>query len=110
MKLPIHKHEDSRRTLTEWISDAPIRMCKVIEVKEDSVLGNHYHEKKEDYFYLLKGSGSWKIGEESGELKEGDCLHAGLGVPHTFTLKAGSILLESSTTPYDKEDEIPFIE
>lgn len=108
MKHPVHKHEDNRRTLIEWIANSPITTCKVLIVKEDCELGNHYHLKKEDTFYLLKGSGTYRIGETEGELKEGDCLKANIHIPHTFTLKAGSILLEASSTPYDKEDEIPF--
>jgi mannose-6-phosphate isomerase-like protein (cupin superfamily) len=108
MKLPIVKHEDNRRTLIEWVKDFPIRTCKVLIVKEDSVLGAHYHNNKVDTFYLLKGSGEYKMGsDEWQELKEEDCVRAELKVPHSFKLKAGSILLEASTTPYDKEDEIP---
>lgn len=108
MKNQISKHEDNRRILVEWIKDFPIRTCKVLIIKEDCILGSHYHNKKIDTFYLLKGVGEYKIGDnEWTELKEEDCLRAELGVPHSFKLKSGSILLEASTTPYDKEDEIP---
>ena len=106
MNLPTHKHEDNRRTLTEWIADFPIRCCKVVEMKEDGVLGNHYHKNKQDFFYLLKGTGYYWIGGNGGTINEGDCLTALPIEPHSFELKAGSILLEASTTPYDKEDEI----
>ncbi len=109
MKLQTHKHEDNRRTLTEWITDHPIRTCKILEVKEDCDLGNHYHNRKQDFFYLLKGKGSWRIGDEVGEIKEGDSLTALPKEAHTFSLKGGSVLLEASTTPYDIEDEISFI-
>jgi len=107
MKIPIVKHEDNRRTLIEWVKDFPIRTCKVLIVKEDCLLGAHYHNKKIDTFYLLKGSGKYKIGNGKWtKLIEEDCLMADLNVPHSFKLKSGSILLEASTTPYDKEDEI----
>jgi len=109
MKLPITKHEDNRRILVEWVKDFPIRTCKVLTVKEDSVLGSHYHNNKIDTFYLLKGSGEYEIGDDGWkELKEGDCVRADIKIPHSFKLKAGSILLEASTTPYDKKDEIPY--
>lgn len=109
MKIKVFRHEDKRRVLTEWIGDFPIRNCKILEVKEDCVLGEHYHNKKIDTFYLLRGSGTYYIGKRSGKLKEGDCLRADLGVPHAFRLTKGSILLEASTTPYDKSDEIQSI-
>lgn len=109
MKLPVVKHEDSRRVLIEWIGDFHIRNCKALIVKEDCELGNHFHKKKIDTFLLLKGSGTYQIGTEKGEIKEGDCMRARNFEAHTFTLKAGSILLEASTTPYDKQDEIPVV-
>lgn len=106
MSLPINRHEDNRRSLFEWVTDFPITTCKVIVMKEDGVLGNHYHNKKQDFFFLLKGSGHYKIGETIGEMTEYICLTAPPTIPHSFSLKAGSILLEASTTPYNKEDEI----
>jgi mannose-6-phosphate isomerase-like protein (cupin superfamily) len=109
MKLPVNKHEDNRRTLVEWIANFPITTCKVIEMKEDGELGNHYHKHKQDFFYLLKGKGGYEIGEERGDFNEGDCLTANIGEPHTIILDKGSILLEASTTPYNKEDEIQIL-
>jgi len=109
VKLQTYKHEDDRRVLIEWISDFHIRNCKALIVKKDCELGNHYHNVKIDTFFFLKGSGTYKIGDETGELEEGGCYRALEGQPHTFTLKAGSILLEASTTPYDKADEIQVI-
>lgn len=108
MKLKVNRHEDDRRILTEWVSDSPIRTCKVLEVKEDCELGNHFHRNKTDHFHLLRGGGSCRIGDVECTLTEGGTYVAEKGVPHVFRLWKGSILLESSSTPYDKEDEIPF--
>lgn len=107
MKLPVYKHEDDRRTLFEWVQNFPITTCKVLVIKKNCELGNHFHRKKIDTFFLLKGSGTYSIGTETGILVEGSCYRANQGESHTFYLKAGSILLEASTTPYDKKDEIP---
>ena len=103
------KHEDNRRILTEWIADFPISTIKILEVKEDCELGNHYHNKKQDLFFLLKGSGRYKIGDRDGTISEGEDEIALPKEPHTFWLTKGSILLEASTTPYNKQDEIPNI-
>jgi mannose-6-phosphate isomerase-like protein (cupin superfamily) len=113
MKLQVNKHEDNRRTLTEWISDLSVKRCKIIEVKEDGMeLGNHYHLKNDSVFYLFKGGGHWVLNNIEGNnetfdtFKEGDCLFVPRGVVHTFGLSKGSIMMEASTEPYDKEDEI----
>jgi len=105
MNLPTIKHEDNRRKLIEWISDFPIRCCKILIMKENGEVGGHYHNKKIDTFYLLKGGGTFEIGDTAGTLIEGGCYRATMGELHTFKLKAGSILLEASTTPFDKNDE-----
>ena len=107
MKLPIEKHEDDRRTLIEWVKDFPIRTCKVLVMKKDGELGNHYHRRKVDIFYLLRGSGEYKIGKDDWqEFNEGDCLMAEIFKPHSFKLKKDSILLEASSKSFDPKDEI----
>ena len=106
MKLETTKHEDDRRILTEWIKDFPIRTCKVLVMKKDGELGNHYHTRKVDTFFLLKGSGEYKIGKDDWqEFNEGDCLMAEMFKPHSFKLKKDSILLEASSKPFDPDDE-----
>lgn len=103
--LPVHKHDDDRRTLTEWVKDFPLRTCKVLEVKQDSRLGDHYHKEKDEIFYLLKGHGFVTLGDKTDELRQGDIVFAHRGTKHTFELKKGSILLEAGTKPFDKSDD-----
>lgn len=105
MNLPVIKHEDERRMLAEYISDIPIRTSKVIFVKKNSILGNHYHKVKDDVFFLVRGSGIKVMDGKESPFTEGECIFVKAGSPHAFSLKAGSILIESSTTPYDKTDE-----
>ena len=103
--LPTHKHEDNRRILTEWVMDFPLRTCKVLEVKEDSTLGDHYHKEKDEIFYLFKGSGEVTLAGTTELLKEGDIVFARRGIKHTFKLKKDSILLEAGNKPFDKSDD-----
>lgn len=107
MKWPITKHEDNRRTLIEWVADFPIRCCKILIVKENSILGSHYHLKKASIFYLLSGLGEYKIGDDDfKEFRPGDCVFVDIKEIHTFKLEKGSILLEAMTQRYDPKDEI----
>lgn len=115
MLKPVVTHEDKRRRLIEWISDTPVRRCKVIKVKDKKCfLGNHYHEKSDSIFYMLSGKaifttqlikGSKRI--ERGWLFDEDCLFVPKGVAHKFEIFPNSILLEAASEPYDKGDEIP---
>lgn len=112
MRLNTVKHEDSRRILTEWISDIPVKRCKVLEVKEKSVLGKHYHNDSDNIFYMVRGKGSYILRSSTTDfyerdwLYEGDCLFVPRGIIHTFELYPGTILLEAATEPYNKNDEI----
>lgn len=117
MKLNPTKHEDHRRILTEWISDIPVKRCKIIEMKEKGELGNHYHNNSDSVFFLMKGKGFYKLKPPRREAKlhrswmfEGDCIFVPRGVVHTFTLWPGSILLEACSEPYNGNDEIQYTE
>lgn len=110
MYHPTIKHEDSRRTLVEWVKDLPIRCIKTIYVKTKMPLGNHYHLKKDEVFYLLKGKGVAILTTPKTYKREwiyeGDCIYVPRGTIHTFNLYPDSILLEAATEPYDPIDEI----
>lgn len=99
------RHEDDRRILVEFIQDMPIRSCKVITMKQDGVIGNHYHENKYEVFYVLQGEGHIVLDSKIIELRSGDRIEIPTHSEHTFFLKGGSILLEASSMPYDPEDE-----
>jgi mannose-6-phosphate isomerase-like protein (cupin superfamily) len=104
--VDIHRHEDDRRILIEWVRDYPVKFCKAIIIKSGNEIGNHYHLKKEEIFYLLKGSGTADLDGVTQDFKEGDCIFIPKGQLHAFKLKKGSILLGAATEPYNPEDEI----
>lgn len=110
MNLQISKHEDNRRTLIEWVKDIPIKAIKTIYVKEKSSLGNHYHNNKDEVFFLLKGKGivilTTKTKQTRDWMFEEDCIFVPRGMIHTFNLEKDSILLEAATEPYNPSDEI----
>ncbi len=111
MKLKPVKHEDERRVLIEYISGVPFKRAKILQTKTKSILGKHYHKENDSVFYLFKGEGSYFLKPlngipEEGIFKEGDCLFVPRDVIHTFELDAHSIMLETSSEIYNKEDEI----
>ncbi len=116
MILKTFTHEDDRRILTEWIQDISVKSVKSIYVKEKSILGNHYHNKKDEIFYIQNGKGICILKTPHGKILkrqwmfEGECIYVPKGTVHSFEMFAGSILLEAATEPYNHEDEIPFVE
>lgn len=106
MKSPTVKHEDERRTLVEWVKDIPFKSAKIVIAKNDLPLGEHYHNNKDEVFYLLKGNGTMKLDGVENKFTEGDCIFVKRGTMHTFILTAGSILLGVGTEPFDPNDEI----
>lgn len=82
-----------------------MRSAKVVITKKETVLGEHYHDKKSEVFYLLKGGGKVTLGEETEELNEGDVVFVPEGVRHAFRLNEGAVLLGVGSKPYDKNDE-----
>jgi mannose-6-phosphate isomerase-like protein (cupin superfamily) len=102
------EHEDERRTLIEWIENAQFRSAKVVVAKEALPIGGHYHQRKDEIFFLLSGS-FLKLQIDSvyrENVKAPYKITVGRGVWHQFTLEPGSILLGVATEPFDEKDEI----
>lgn len=103
--LPVDGHHDDRRTLIEWVKDYPLRSCKVVVIHEDTEIGNHFHKKKDEIFYLLSGEGEVALNGETEPFIAGDMVFVPKGMRHTFKLKKGSVMLGAGTKPYDQKDE-----
>lgn len=101
----MYKHEDERRILVEVIADSPLRSVKVLTAKEGCIVGNHYHNFKDELFYLISGAGRYEIGDEEGILQAGEDYACPRGIKHTFWLDEGSILLGVASEPFDGNDE-----
>jgi len=103
--LEITRHEDERRVLIEWVKDFPMTSLKVV-ISKGVEIGKHYHNNKDEVFYLLKGNGHKTIDGQVTEFTEGSLVFIPRGITHAFTLDKGSILLGAANRPFDKDDEI----
>ena len=114
MNFPVNKHEDERRVLIEWVKDFPFRSAKVVISKGKMELGKHFHQNKDELYYMLKGKMTYTLitGKKVYRqwLFEGETLFVHRGVGHTFLMYPDSILLGAQTEPFDQNDEIPIIE
>jgi len=105
--MSYEKHEDNRRVLYDWASGA-FKSAKAVIVKEEIAIGDHYHLKKTEEFFLLEGSFKEIV---VGDVRAFDVpapYHVSVppGVYHKFVCTAGSILLGVATELFDPGDEI----
>ena len=99
-------HEDERRAMMNpFNGDFIARQVKVLKIKKNSTLGNHYHDYYE-MFYILKGKAQYWIKDiqtemvHSGILKEGDRLIIEPRVAHKFKMLKGTVTIEATEKPY----------
>lgn len=96
---PEFSHEDSRRKLTQLLT-ADIKQVNVYECQANVNLGNHFHKKTVEFFYILDG----EI-ESNGETKkEGDLFVYYPETMHTIWAKTTCRFMTFLTVPFDKEN------
>lgn len=103
----LNKHEDDRRILYDW-AQGEFKSAKVLEAKEDGiVVGNHYHNNKDEEFFLFKGMITiLSIGVNTiFNIAAPYYIRVPRGEFHLFLLEKGSILLGVATELFDPSDE-----
>jgi mannose-6-phosphate isomerase-like protein (cupin superfamily) len=79
---------------------------KVLHVNKGEALSLQYHERKDEYQYLVKGSVDIELGDVDGALTTyrmaaGDTLHIKAGTRHRITAVEDSDIFEVSTPEGD---------
>ncbi len=99
-------HEDHRRALIEIFNGQFVaKQVKLLKIKEDSVLGNHYHPYRQ-FFYMLKGNADYSfVNIKTGErhdtyVEEGDMMIIDKEIAHRALQKAGNIMIEGNEEKY----------
>jgi GDPmannose 4,6-dehydratase len=92
-------HADDRRTLYSFPE------AKLIEIKKDTVIGRHYHEKKEEKFILSSGAGEMRVNGSRVAMEIGKIYTVKPGEYHEFHLKEGSVMVGLNSQPYDPSDD-----
>jgi GDPmannose 4,6-dehydratase len=92
-------HADDRRTLYSFPE------AKLIEIKKDTVIGRHYHEKKEEKFILSSGAGEMRVNGSRVAMEIGKIYTVKPGEYHEFHLKEGSVMVGLNSRPYDPSDD-----
>jgi len=107
-------HEDERRKLSAIFNgDFTAKQVKVIEVKKDSILGNHYHPYSE-LFYVFKGEANYTLksiktgGTKIVKLKEGDRLIIAPEIAHKAEMGKGTVMIEATEKAYSPESNVRY--
>lgn len=79
---------------------------KVLHVKKGEALSLQYHERKDEFQYVVKGAVDIELGGPDGALtthrmKAGDTLHIGPGTRHRLTAVEDTDIFEVSTPEID---------
>ena len=102
------KHEDERRILYDWASGV-FKSAKAVVAKQAIPVGDHYHNKKDETFFLLTGKFIELTVTGQERLLDVPAPYAVFvprGLYHKFILEPGSILLGVATELFDENDEI----
>jgi quercetin dioxygenase-like cupin family protein len=100
MKKLSNFHEDNRRRLHSFPE------AKLLEIKEDCVIGEHYHKVKTEKFILCEGQAELIIQGSDSQIMEIGKIYTVLPEQHhTFHVKAGSVLVGLNSTTYDPKDD-----
>lgn len=92
-------HSDDRRDLTTF-PDA-----KLIEVKRDTVIGQHYHMRKTEKFVLSSGECDLVVDGVREQMAIGAIYTVEPGQYHEFHAKRGAVLIGLNSTAYDPADD-----
>ena len=99
--------KDKRGKLVQ-VSIGNWKQLNVLEVKKHNTFGGHYHKKKKELFYLIKGKIDLIILKKDHlrvwDLEEGDCFLVEPYESHTVEALEDSILVEVLSKPYSEED------
>jgi mannose-6-phosphate isomerase-like protein (cupin superfamily) len=91
-------------------ADEAIRYLAFIELRAETVRGNHYHKVKEEWVYLIAGEAALIVEDiqakkrESVPLKQGDLAVITTGVAHAIKVEKAGQAVEFSSARFDPLD------
>jgi mannose-6-phosphate isomerase-like protein (cupin superfamily) len=100
-------HEDNRRVLFDF-SQGLWKSLKVVYVKDETPIGNHYHKNKDEVFFLAMGEfRELRLGETTQyNIEAPYVVHVPAGTFHKFVCDPGSIIFGGASELFDPTDEI----
>ncbi len=105
--------EEERGEFVQVAYQEEIHHLALFEIKEGCIRGNHYHQKKEEIFYIFRGKikASFMdidtLQREERILRRGDKIRIKPRCGHLFYGMEDTLVIEYSPQVYDQEDSHP---
>jgi len=102
--------EEERGEFVQVAYEEPIRHLAAFEIRKRSSRGDHYHEKKEEIFYVFQGRikatfiDMDTLQKQERILEKGDKIRVKPRCGHLFYGLEDTVVIEYSPQVYDKED------
>lgn len=102
--------EEERGEFVQVAYEEPIRHLAAFEIRKRSSRGDHYHEKKEEIFYVFQGRikatfiDMDTLQKQERILEKGDKIRVKPRCGHLFYGLEDTLVIEYSPQVYDKED------
>jgi mannose-6-phosphate isomerase-like protein (cupin superfamily) len=104
---PEYSRIDERGKLIQLIS-GDWKQANLIEIKRGHKFGGHYHKKKNEFFYVLKGHVMVMVSKDditqSVFVTEGGCFLIEPYDKHTFEAIEDTLIIELLSHKYSEED------
>lgn len=98
-------HEDNRRSIFEFGAYGNWKVCKYLEIKEDCIIGDHYHRGKDECFLLSKGEANIILGSETSKVVAPMVINVSRNTYHLFDIRKGSILICLASEEHTPNDD-----
>ena len=105
--------EEDRGEFVQISYQEEIRHLAIFEIRKEFSRGNHYHEKKEEIFYVVSGkmralfADMDSLQREEYLLEKGDKIRIKPRCGHIFFGLEDALVVEYSPQIYDSEDRYP---
>lgn len=105
---PEFERKDKRGRLIQIVT-GDFKQLNFLEIKKGHKFGGHYHKKKREIFYVIKGEIQLETITEKGVeiitlFKEGSCFLVEPYDKHIIVAEEDSLLVEVLSEPYSKND------
>lgn len=101
------KHEDSRRIIYDW-AQGDFKSLKAVYIKEPVAVGDHYHNNKDEVFFLAVGHIKELVlgGTTQYNIDAPYTIFVPKGTYHKFVCTPDTIIFGGATELFDPNDEI----
>lgn len=94
----MYKIIDKYWGVENWIMVTPDYAFKRLNIDKDKTLLNHYHEIKEETFYITEGTGVATIDGKDQYIQPGDIIHIIPKTRHQIKAITDLVIFEASTS------------